>query len=333
MNKILLLIAIFFSSFPVFARDKEVKAFVEKVYADVVDIRNSGSGDYECLVERYCSSLFRLVYDEARQLEKKTGEAVLHFGGGAYDLFVQCQDYFDSVEFKVLDIERNAGVLGDVYCATVAYNFTCDSYEEKEWVFNRNVYVADENGEWRISDFRTPGEKSDSKIMIKALLDFVKADIKNDEERLAAFLKEKYDVVASSAVASYDKLKNVDTSVMSQKIKDLFDEVRSGEDKLDEVVDAVENWVKTQECWNGVEYEISNVKITAPGEAKACVVAKRIASETLAAGKTIVDLAMENGSWVVAGFTDYMQENSHVFKSDTVSLKERVLEMFKNLIE
>ena len=169
MNKILLLIAIFFSSFPVFARDKEVKAFVENVYADVVDIRNSGSGDYECLVERYCSSLFRLVYDEARQLEKTTGEAILHFGGGAYDLFVQCQDYFESVIFDVAEVERVTGTSGGMYRAVVVAHFVCNDYEEEEWLFERNVYVVTENGELRISDFETPGEKSDFEIMRGAL--------------------------------------------------------------------------------------------------------------------------------------------------------------------
>lgn len=169
MNRFFVVAFMLIASFSVFAREREVKVFLENVYADVAGISNTKTGDYECLVERYCSISFRLLYYETRRLEEKIGEVVLHSGGGAYDLFVQCQDYFESVKFDVLDVERIDGASGDVYCAMVAYRFTCNDYKEKEWMFKRIVYVVDENGELRISDFKTPGEKSDSEIMRETL--------------------------------------------------------------------------------------------------------------------------------------------------------------------
>ena len=169
MKKFFLFIVLLFTSFSLFASEDEVKSFLEKVYADVACTANDVSSDYEFLVERYCSSSFRWVYDEVRRLEKESGEAILHFGSGAYDLFVQCQDYFESVGFEVSDVERVDSASDAVYCAAVTTRFTCDSYEEKEWSFKRYVYVIAENGEWKISDFKTPGEKSDYEIMRKVL--------------------------------------------------------------------------------------------------------------------------------------------------------------------
>ena len=169
MKRFLVFVFLLFASFSVFAREKEVKVFLENVYADVVGISKTMTGDYECLVEKYCSSSFRFTYEKVRRLEEKNGEIVLHSGGGAYDLFVECQDYFESVVYDVEKVERVATASDNVYCAIVVARFSCDSYEEKEWSFKRYVYVVDENGELRISDFKTPGEKSDYEIMRKVL--------------------------------------------------------------------------------------------------------------------------------------------------------------------
>ncbi len=169
MKKFFLFTVLLFTSFSLFASEDEVKSFLENVYADVAGISKTMTGDYECLVEKYCSSSFRFTYEKVRRLEEKNGEIVLHSGGGAYDLFVECQDYFESVVYDVEKVERVATASDNVYCAIVVARFSCDSYEEKEWSFKRYVYVVDENGELRISDFKTPGENSDYEIMRKVL--------------------------------------------------------------------------------------------------------------------------------------------------------------------
>ena len=74
-----------------------------------------------------------------------------------------------NVVYDVEKVERVATASDNVYCAIVVARFSCDSYEEKEWSFKRYVYVVDENGELCISDFKTPGEKSDYEIMRKVL--------------------------------------------------------------------------------------------------------------------------------------------------------------------
>ena len=97
MKKIVVIIAMLFTVQSIFPQqEKAVQEFLKEIYKKVADTRDNDDNNYETLVQRFCSRKFREYYDETRRWESRTNECLLHWGGGGYDLFNGCQDYFDS---------------------------------------------------------------------------------------------------------------------------------------------------------------------------------------------------------------------------------------------
>lgn len=334
MKKIAFVFLYFLAVQPAFSQEeKAVQAFLEDVYNKVADIRNN-NGDYETLVEEYCSRKFRQYYSETRRWEEKAGECMLHSGGGAYDLFIECQDYFDSIRFGIGNVKRAAD--GNRYTATVAAHFHCEAYKEKEWETQRTVYVTNEDGKWRIADFQSQGDDSDLNFMIKELPRFIEAQITSDSAFIATRLETIYKEVARIAHSDRPNTSPLNDRYLSQRFKKLSSEIDYWEVKLGEMIIGKNRWIRTQE-WDRIEYEISDINITSPSKATADVTATYImnqpAGEKHFKGKTRLDLVHENGNWFIDDFTDYNAEGRLYNWSDSKEYKEGIQETTKHLEE
>ena len=333
MKKIAFIVAFVFAALPTFSQEeKAVQAFLENIYNKVASISNNDNGDYEAVVEKHCSRKFRLYYGEVRRWEEKAGECMLHFGGGAYDLFIGCQDYFDGIRFSISNVKRTAD--DNLYTATVAAHFHCEAYKEKEWETQRTVYVTNEDGEWRIADFQSPGEASDLNFMIKELPRFIEAQIASDSAIIAARLEIIYNEVARIAHSSSPNTASLDNRYLSQQFKKLNSEIDYWETKLGEMIIDKNRWIRMQE-WDRIEYSISDIKITSPSKAIADVTATYImrtqAGGQKSIGKTQLNLVYENGDWFIDDFTDYYDNNALYKWSDSDEYKQGILEAVKSL--
>ena len=223
MERLVFIIAFIFSALPAFPQqEREVQTFLENLYGKVADMGNTASGDYELLVDKHCSRKFREFYNEIRRWENRTNECLLHFGGGGYDLFLGCQDYFDSIRFSIGNVHKIAD--DKRYSATVTASFFCREYEEKEWETVRTVFVAEENGEWRIYDFQSPGEESDLEFMKKALPDIVQAGTRADTAMIANRLEKIYREVTEIAADDSPNTEALDRYLSQQYLK-LYNEI------------------------------------------------------------------------------------------------------------
>ncbi|MBQ8365111.1 MAG: DUF3828 domain-containing protein [Bacteroidaceae bacterium] len=333
MKKIAFIVAFVFATLPAFSQDeKAVEAFLEGIYNSVANISNNNNGDYETLVEKHCSRKFRLYYGEARRWEKKAGECMLHSGGGAYDLFIGCQDYFDSIKFKINNVQKAADER--LYTATVAAHFYCEAYKEKEWQTQRTAFVTNEGGEWRIADFQSQGEASDLNFMIKELPRFIEAQTTSDSAMVAARLETIYNEVARIAHSDHPNTGALNEKYLSQQFKELSNEIGYWEEKLGEMIVGKDCWIRTQD-WDRIEYNISNIKITSPSKATADVTAAYImhtqAGERKSTGKTLLNLVYENGNWYIDDFTDYYDNHGLYKWSDSREYKQGILETVKQL--
>lgn len=333
MKKIAVAVAFVFATLPAFSQDeKAAQAFLESLYNKVASISNNDKGDYEAVVEKHCSRKFRLYYGEARRWEKKAGECMLHRNGGAYDLFIGCQDYFDGIKFSISNVKRTADDY--LYTATVAAHFHCEAYKEKEWETQRTVYVTNEDGEWRIADFQSPGEASDLDFMIKELPRFIEAQIASDSAIIAARLETIYNEVARIAHSNSPNTASLDDKYLSQQFKRLNGEIDYWETKLGEMIIDKNRWIRMQE-WDRIEYSISDIKITSPSKATADVTATYImnlsAGEKRFIGKTRLDLILENNNWFIDDFTDYRDDGGLYKWSDSEEYKQGILETTKHL--
>ena len=251
MKKIAFIVAFIFAVLPTFSQEeKAVQAFLEGIYNKVADARNNNNGDYETLVEKHCSRKFRLYYGEARRWEEKTCECILHSGSGAYDLFIRCQDYFDSIKFSISNVQKVADKR--LYTATVAAHFYCEAYKEKEWQTQRTVFVINEGGEWRIADFQSPNETSDLNIMIEELPRFIEAQITSDSAMVATRLKTIYKEVARIAHSAHPNTAALNDKFLSQQFKKLSNEMSYWEEKLGEMIIGKDCWIRTQD-WDSIE--------------------------------------------------------------------------------
>ncbi len=333
MKKIAFIVAFVFATLPAFSQEeKAVQAFLKDIYNKVADARNNNNGDYETLVEKHCSRKFRIYYNETRRWEEKAGECVLHFGGGAYDLFIGCQDYFDSIKFGISNVQKVADKR--LYTATVAAHFYCEAYKEKEWQTQRTVFVTNEGGEWRIADFQSQGEASDLNFMIEELPRFIEAQITSDSAMIAARLKTIYKEVARIAHSAHPNTAALNDKYLSQQLKKLSSEIGYWEEKLGEMIIGKDCWIRTQDR-DSIEYSISNVKITSPSKATADVTATYImrtqAGERKSTGKTLLSLVYENSNWFIDDFTDYYDNNGLYKWSDSEEYKQGILEAVKSL--
>lgn len=333
MKKIAFIVAFVFAALPTFSQEeKAVQAILENIYNKVASISNNNNGDYETLVEKHCSRKFRLYYGEARRWEKKAGECMLHQNGGAYDLFIGCQDYFDSIKFGISDVKKAAD--NNLYTATVATHFHCEAYEVKEWETQRTVFVINEGGEWRIADFQSPNETSDLNFMIEELPRFIEAQITSDSAMVTTRLKTIYKEVARIAHSAHPNTAALNDKYLSQQLKKLSSEISYWEEKLGEMIIGKDCWIRTQD-WDSIEYSISNVKITSPSKATADVTATYImrtqAGGQKSRGKTQLNLVYKNGDWFIDDFTDYYDNNALYKWSDSDEYKQVILETTKHL--
>ena len=317
MKKFALIIALTFSVPPIFSQqEKEVQAFLEHLYGKVANISNTTGGDYELLVEKYCSHKFLDFYKETRRWEDKTGECILHFGGGAYDLFIGCQDYFDSIKFNIGNVHKIAEE--QRYSAVVTAHFFCKEYEENEWKTERTVSVIEENGKWCISDFQSLGEESDLEFMKKELPLIVGEEIKVDTAMIAHRLEKIYKEVASIA-ASDNHNTDVLKKYLSQQFLKLYNEVDYWQIKLREMIIGVDCWIRLQD-WYRLEYKIGNIKVISPSKAIADVIVFDInqtpEEEIISTSKIRLDLVFENGNWMVDDFADY-NKVGELYESDS----------------
>ena len=317
MKKFALIIALTFTVLPIFSQqEKEVQAFLEHLYGKVANISNTTGGDYELLVEKYCSHKFLDFYKETRRWEDKTGECILHFGGGAYDLFIGCQDYFDSIKFNIGNVHKIAEE--QRYSAVVTAHFFCKEYEENEWKTERTVSVIEENGKWCISDFQSLGEESDLEFMKKELPLIVGEEIKVDTAMIAHRLEKIYKEVASIA-ASDNHNTDVLKKYLSQQFLKLYNEVDYWQIKLREMIIGVDCWIRLQD-WYRLEYKIGNIKVISPSKAIADVIVFDInqtpEEEIISTSKIRLDLVFENGNWMVDDFADY-NKVGELYESDS----------------
>lgn len=333
MKKIAFIVAFVFAALPTFSQEeKAVQAFLEGIYNKVADARSNNNGDYETLMEKHCSLKFRLYYGEARRWEEKAGECMLHSGSGAYDLFIGCQDYFDSIKFSISNVKKAAD--NNLYTATVAAHFYCETYKEKKWQTQRTVFVINEGGEWRIADFQSPNETSDLNFIIKELPRFIETQISSDSAMVAAHLKTIYKEVARIAHSDHPNTAALNDKYLSQQFKMLGSETGYWEEKLGEMIIGKDCWIRTQD-WDCIEYSISNVKITSPSKATADVTATYImrtqAGEQKSTGKTLLNLVYENGNWFIDDFTDYHDNHELCNWSDSDKYKQGILEAVESL--
>lgn len=336
MKTFTFIIAFLFSALPVFSQqEKEVQSFLEHLYGKVADMAHTASGDYESLVERHCSRKFREFYNEIRRWENSNNECILHSGGGGYDLFLGCQDYFDSIRFYIDNVHRIAD--DRRYDATVTAGFFCKDYEEREWETVRTVFVTEENGEWRIYDFQSPGEESDLELMKKALPDIVKAGTGADTAMIADHIERIYKEVAEIAAGNRPNTDALDRYLSRQYLK-LYDEIGYWEEKLGEMIIGKDCWIRLQD-WEKLEYKIDSIKVTSPSKAVADVIAIDIwqtpEGEKRYMSKIRVDLVFENGNWMIDDFADY-NEISELYESDSKLYAEGIkeaLELFEGTID
>ena len=336
MKKFVFIIAFTFSALSAFPQqEKEVRIFLENLYGKVADMGNTASGDYEMLAEKQCSRKFREFYNEIRRWENKTNECLLHFGGGGYDLFLGCQDYFDSIRFSIGNVHKIAD--DKRYSATVTAGFFCREYEEKEWETVRTVFVAEENGEWRIYDFQSPGEDSDLEFMKKALPDIVEAGTRADTAMIANRLEKIYREVAEIAADDSPNTATLDIYLSQQYLK-LYNEIGYWEEKLGEMIIGKDCWIRLQD-WNKLEYKIDCIKVTSPSKAVADVIStdtwQMPEGEKRYTSKIRLDLVLENGNWVIDDFTDYNGIGG-LYESDSKLYAEGIkeaLELFEGIID
>lgn len=333
MKKIAFIVAFAFAVLPAFSQEeKAVQAFLEGIYNKVADARNNNNGDYETLVEKHCSRKFRLYYGEVRRWEEKACECMLHSGSGAFDLFIGCLDYFDSIKFSISDVKKAAE--GNLYTATVAAHFHREAYKEKERKTQRTVFVINEGGEWRIADFQSPNETSDLNFMIEELPRFIEAHITSDSAMVATRLKTIYKEVARIAHSAHPNTAALNDRYLSQQLKKLSSEISYWEEKLGEMIIGKDCWIRTQD-WDSIEYSISNVKITSPSKATADVTATYImrtqAGGQKSRGKTLLNLVYENSNWLIDDFTDYYDNNALYKWSDSEEHKQGLLEAVRSL--
>ena len=336
MKRLAFIIAFTFSALHVFPQqEKEVQTFLENLYGKVADMGNTASGDYEMLVERHCSRKFREFYNEIRRWENRTNECIMHFGGGGYDLFLGCQDYFDSIRFNIGNVHKVAD--NKRYSATVTASFFCKEYEEKEWETVHTVFVAEENGEWRIYDFQSPGEESDLEFMKKALPDIVEAGTSADTAMIADRLEKIYREVAEIAADDSPDTKALDRYLSQQYLK-LYNEIGYWESKLGEMIIGKDCWIRLQD-WSRLEYKIDSIKVTSPSKAVADVISTDTWQtpewEKRYTSKTRLDLVFENGNWMIDDFADY-NGIGELYESDSKlyakGIKE-ALELFEGTID
>ena len=336
MKKFVFIIAFTFSALSAFPQqEKEVQTFLENFYGKVADMGNTASGDYEMLVEKQCSRKFREFYNEIRRWENRTNECLLHFGGGGYDLFLGCQDYFDSIRFSIGNVQKIAD--DKRYSATVTASFFCREYEEKEWETVRTVFVAEENGEWRIYDFQSPGEDSDLEFMKKALPDIVEAGTRADTAMIADRIEKIYREVVEIAADDSPNTGALDRYLSRQYLK-LYNEIGYWEGKLGEMIIGKDCWIRLQD-WNKLEYKIDCIKVTSPSKAVADVIStdtwQTPEGEKRYTSKIRLDLVLENGNWVIDDFTDYNGIDG-LYESDSKLYAEGIkeaLELFEGTID
>ena len=336
MKKLAFIIAFTFSALPVFPQqEKEVQTFLENIYGKVADMGNTANGDYELLVEKLCSRKFREFYNEIRRWENRTNECLLHFGSGGYDLFLGCQDYFDSIRFSIGNVHKIAD--DKRYSATVTASFFCREYEEKEWETVRTVFVAEENGEWRIYDFQSPGEDSDLEFMKKALPDIVEAGTRADTAMIADRIEKIYREVAEIAADDSPNTGALDRYLSRQYLK-LYNEIGYWEEKLGEMIIGKDCWIRLQD-WNKLEYKIDCIKVTSPSKAVADVIStdtwQTPEGEKRYTSKIRLDLVFENDNWMIDDFADYNGIGG-LYESDSKLYAEGIkeaLELFEGTID
>lgn len=336
MKKLVFIIAFTFSALSAFPQqEKEVQTFLENLYGKVADMGNTASGDYELLVDKHCSRKFREFYDEVRRWENETNECILHFGGGGYDLFLGCQDYFDSIRFNIGNVQKIAD--DKLYNATVTASFFCREYDEKEWETVRTVFVAEENGEWRICDFQSPGEESDLEFMRKALPDIVEAGTSADTAMIANRLEKIYKEVAEIAADDRPNTETLNRYLSRQYLK-LYNEVGYWEKKSGEMIIGKDCWIRLQD-WSRLEYKIDSIKVTSPSKAVADVISadtwQTPEGEKRYTSKTRLDLVFENGNWMIDDFADY-NGIGELYESDSKLYSKGIkeaLELFEGTID
>ena len=336
MKKFVFIIAFTFSALSAFPQqEKEVQTFLENFYGKVADMGNTASGDYEMLVEKQCSRKFREFYNEIRRWENRTNECLLHFGGGGYDLFLGCQDYFDSIRFSIGNVHKIAD--DKRYSATVTASFFCREYEEKEWETVRTVFVAEENGEWRIYDFQSPGEDSDLEFMKKALPDIVEAGTRADTAMIADRIEKIYREVVEIAADDSPNTGALDRYLSRQYLK-LYNEIGYWEGKLGEMIIGKDCWIRLQD-WNKLEYKIDCIKVTSPSKAVADVIStdtwQTPEGEKRYTSKIRLDLVFENDNWMIDDFADYNGIGG-LYESDSKLYAEGIkeaLELFEGTID
>ena len=336
MKKFVFIIAFTFSALSAFPQqEKEVQTFLENFYGKVADMGNTASGDYEMLVEKQCSRKFREFYNEIRRWENRTNECLLHFGGGGYDLFLGCQDYFDSIRFSIGNVQKIAD--DKRYSATVTASFFCREYEEKEWETVRTVFVAEENGEWRIYDFQSPGEDSDLEFMKKALPDIVEAGTRADTAMIADRIEKIYREVVEIAADDSPNTGALDRYLSRQYLK-LYNEIGYWEGKLGEMIIGKDCWIRLQD-WNKLEYKIDCIKVTSPSKAVADVIStdtwQTPEGEKRYTSKIRLDLVFENDNWMIDDFADYNGIGG-LYESDSKLYAEGIkeaLELFEGTID
>lgn len=326
MKKIVVIIAMLFTVQSIFPQqEKAVQEFLKEIYKKVADTRDNDDNNYETLVQRFCSRKFREYYDETRRWESRTNECLLHWGGGGYDLFNGCQDYFDSVRFSIGNVHKIADE--ESYCATVTANFFCKEYDNKEWNAVRIVYVIEEKGEWRISNFQSPGEDSDLESMRKALLTSLGNWAKGDTAFITSHLEMIYKEIADIANNGQWCTDALDRYLSPQFMK-LKHEICYWESKLGEMIIGADCWIRLQD-WDRLEYKIDGIKFTSPSKAVADVIVtdtRQMSGEEKAfTSKTRLDLVFENGEWLIDDFADY-NGNGGLYKSDSRLYREGIME-------
>ncbi|MBQ8270288.1 MAG: DUF3828 domain-containing protein [Bacteroidaceae bacterium] len=315
MKKIAFTILFIFAALPVFSQqEKEVQAFLERVCNEVKNTCNS-QGNYEPLIEKYCSLVFRELYGETRRWEKKGNEAICGFNG-AYDIFVHCQDYFEKIKFNVSDVQKIPDSSQDRYRATVTTHFYCSEYDIKEWSETDTVYIIRENYEWRIDDFAGGEYSIDDMMKYTPLI----VDKNTDTQRIATRLKRIYKDVEMTANAGKCNTTPLYEKYCSKRFKDLFCEVSYWEEKLGEMIIGQDCWIRGQDWDKIVKHDISNVEITSPSKAVADVTATitlpATDSERAFTSKCRLDIVFENDEWVIDDFTAYNNEGK-LFDSDS----------------
>ncbi len=315
---VILVFITMFTTFPAFTQSEEsVEGFLKSVYSEVKNIHSSGTHNYEPLIERYCTRKFREFYSETRRWEEKTGECILHSGGGAYDLFVQCQDYVDDITFEVGNARKRNKK--DAYCATVTTHLFGKEYKEKEWSTKRIVYVITENDGWRIADFQSPGETSDLEFMQKILPETIKAHTAGEAARITHRLEGIYKKVAGIANNGQSKTTKVCDKYLTKRFRELKDEIDYWEEKYGEMIVGHDCWVRTQE-WDKKEYKVSHVAQTSPCTAFADITATDIIGTKRYSSKTRLSLVLEGDEWHIDDFTDYAADNNTLYNESDSDL-------------